>query len=236
MVNSSVGHTPSGGDAISYLTYGRHHIYHHQRCTFKSVGPTSHNYHRSILIKHVVGSYWLLEADPKARCPWALYINLIFPTKPTPQNPPLSLHAWRKVKDSTTCQPGNVMMTTKVWFRSDDYVTAWWDPAPPSRHTSPRQLTLPPFIFFFFYRHWGFFFLLRHGSISPFHVEVNVTSLHLLLPHPPCDRYTLVHRQLSSISELRDRMIIAITLTRLQSSFYHLPIIHSSLFFFFWYP
>ncbi|PON96015.1 hypothetical protein TorRG33x02_082630 [Trema orientale] len=45
--------------------------------------------------------------------------------------------------------------------------------------------------------------------------DVNVIYCYLTTP---CDRSTLLHRHISSISELPDRMMIAFTLTRLQTS------------------
>lgn len=132
--------------------YGRHHIYHHQRCTFHKipkgsissimVGPATP--HPSTHTTEVTSALayrqptWCSaigckHADPKVG--WATPSNL-------PQAHNLLLRAWGKVKDNATCLQGNVTMTRKVWFSSDDYVMGSGTQHNPSTHICPRQLTL----------------------------------------------------------------------------------------------
>jgi hypothetical protein len=78
-------------------------------------------------------------------------------------------------------------------FHSDDYVmdvgSHLFPPSTPS--TSAGLL---------FYDTGGLGFWLRHRSILPFHVEVNVTQWSFTTP--PCDCPTPLRRQISTIPEL----------------------------------
>ncbi|PON56381.1 hypothetical protein PanWU01x14_182120 [Parasponia andersonii] len=57
----------------------------------------------------------------------------------------------------------------------------------------------------------------RFNLTVPRRSQCDVTVIYCYLT-TPCDRSTLLHRQISSISEPPDRMMIAFTLTRVQTS------------------
>lgn len=108
---------------------------------------------------------------------------------PTSPQPPCLKETAPRVLQGTSwwrgkCDSDLVMMS---W--------GWWDPAfltPAYQSTSARAS-----LSFYCTGVWGFSFLLRHGSILPFHVKVNVTSLSFTAWLPPTPMWSLAPRHLT---------------------------------------